>query len=104
FDFVLRHLFNLGRAAGRHLVAQGRGGSIVSVSSVSGLAGAPYHAPYGAAKAGLMSLTRSLAIELAPAGLRVHCVAPGAIATPRRAPQARHPARYARVPLGRVRH
>ena len=102
FDFVLRHLFNLGPAASRHLVAQRRGGTIVSVSSVSGLAGAPYHAPYGAAKAGLMSLTRSLAIELAPAGIRVNCVAPGAIATPRVAAQMRDPARYDRVPLGRM--
>ena len=64
------------------MVEQGTGGSIVSVSSVSGLASAPYHAPYGAAKAGLMSFTRSLAIELAPSGIRVNCVAPGSIATP----------------------
>src|SRR5207247_3036835 len=104
-----RHVFNLARAAGRHLVAQGRGGTIVSVSSVSGLAGAPYHAPYGAAKAGLMSLTRSLAIELAPARVRVNCVAPGAIATPRVADRmagdgsaGEAPARYDRVPLGRM--
>lgn len=82
-DSVLRPLFNLGRAAGRHLVAQGRGGSIVSVSSVSGLASAPFHAPYGAAKAGVVSLTKSLAIELAPARIRVNAVAPGAVATPR---------------------
>jgi NAD(P)-dependent dehydrogenase (short-subunit alcohol dehydrogenase family) len=82
-DAVLRQFFNLGRAAGRRLLAQGSGGSIVSISSVSGLGGAPFHAPYGAAKAGLMSLTRSLAIELAPAGIRVNNVAPGAVATPR---------------------
>jgi 3-oxoacyl-[acyl-carrier protein] reductase len=82
-DAVLRHAFNLGRAAGRRMVEQSTGGSIVSVSSVSGLASAPFHAPYGAAKAGLMSFTRSLAIELAPYGIRVNCVAPGSIATPR---------------------
>jgi len=82
-DAVLRQFFNIGRAAGRHLVAQGDGGSIVSISSVSGLSAAPFHAPYGAAKAGLISLTRSLAIELAPAGIRVNNVAPGAVATPR---------------------
>jgi 3-oxoacyl-[acyl-carrier protein] reductase len=82
-DAVLRHAFNLGRAAGRQMAAQGTGGSIVAVSSVSGLASAPFHAPYGAAKAGLMSLVRSLAIELAPSKIRVNCVAPGSIATPR---------------------
>jgi len=107
FDSVIRHVFNLGRAAGRHLVGQGTGGSFVSVSSVSGLASAPYHAPYGAAKAGIMSLTRSLAIELAPAGVRVNSVAPGAVATPRvteriagaQGSTARPPSR---APLGRM--
>ncbi len=107
-DSVLRHVFNLGRAAGRHLVDQGNGGSIVSVSSVSGLASAPFHAPYGAAKAGLMSLTRSLAIELAPAGIRVNSVAPGAVATPRvagRLADTQGPtaaAQRSRAPLGRM--
>lgn len=106
-DSVLRHVFNLGRAAGRQLVAQGRGGSIVAVSSVSGLASAPFHAPYGAAKAGIMSLTRSLAIELAPNGIRVNSVAPGAIATPRvverlRAQEPTMNTRRSRAPLGRM--
>jgi len=107
-DSVIRHVFNLGRAAGRHLVAQGRGGSFVSVSSVSGLASAPFHAPYGAAKAGIMSLTRSLAIELAPAGVRVNAVAPGAVATPRVAaridagPEKTAAATRSRSPLGRM--
>ena len=82
-DSVLRHFFNLARAGGGQLVTQGNGGSIVSVSSVSGLASSPFHAPYGAAKAGVMSLVRSLAIELAPHRIRVNDVAPGAIATPR---------------------
>ena len=86
-DGVLRHVFNLARAAGRLLLAQGTGGSLVSVSSVSGINSAPFHAPYGAAKAGLMALTRSLAVEWAPAGIRVNTVAPGAIATPRVAGQ-----------------
>jgi NAD(P)-dependent dehydrogenase (short-subunit alcohol dehydrogenase family) len=106
-DSVIRHVFNLGRAAGRHLVSQGTGGSIVAVSSVSGLASAPFHAPYGAAKAGIMSLTRSLAIELAPAGVRVNGVAPGAVATPRvveRLAGSPSPARRppGRAPLGRM--
>ena len=106
-DSVIRQFFNLGRAAGRQLVAQGRGGTMVAVSSVSGLASAPFHAPYGAAKAGIMSLTRSMAIELAPAGIRVNSVAPGAIATPRVVERLRVQGPTAapqrsRAPLGRM--
>jgi NAD(P)-dependent dehydrogenase (short-subunit alcohol dehydrogenase family) len=107
-DAVLRHAFNLGRAAGRRMVEQGTGGSVVSVSSVSGLASAPFHAPYGAAKAGLMSLTRSLAIELAPSGIRVNCVAPGSVATPRVAARVASGGEHSsgvqpsRAPLGRM--
>jgi NAD(P)-dependent dehydrogenase (short-subunit alcohol dehydrogenase family) len=108
FDSVLRQVFNLARSAARQLLAQGTGGSVVSVSSVSGMASAPFHAPYGAAKAGLMSLTRSLAIELAPAGIRVNNVAPGAVATPRvaeRLRESREPSgapQRSRAPLGRM--
>lgn len=57
------------------------GGSIVNVSSMSGLVSAPRHAPYGAAKAGLVNLTKSLAVEFGPHGIRVNAVAPGVIQT-----------------------
>lgn len=108
-DAVLGQVFNVARSSARQFLAKQIGGSIVSVSSVSGLASAPFHAPYGAAKAGLMSLTRSLAVELAPAGIRVNTVAPGAIATPRvlarmyegvEAPDSPP----SRAPLGRMGH
>ncbi|MBA3654379.1 MAG: SDR family oxidoreductase [Actinobacteria bacterium] len=83
FDLVLRHAFYLSQAVGRRMVRQGEGGAMVFVSSVSGLAGAPRHGAYGAAKAGLMSLVRTLAVELAGDAIRVNSVAPGAVRTPR---------------------
>ena len=82
FDIVLRHAYLAVQLAGRRLAA-GSGGVLAFVASVSGLTSAPNHAPYGAAKAGLMALVRSAAVELGPAGVRVNAVAPGVVWTPR---------------------
>jgi NAD(P)-dependent dehydrogenase (short-subunit alcohol dehydrogenase family) len=60
--------------------AQVDGGSIVNISSLSGLRPSPGTAAYGAAKAGLINLTQSLAVEFAPK-VRVNCVTAGALAT-----------------------
>jgi NAD(P)-dependent dehydrogenase (short-subunit alcohol dehydrogenase family) len=57
-------------------------GSIVNVSSVLGVAGRPDLAAYSASKGGLIALTKALASELGPSGVRVNCVCPGPIATP----------------------
>ncbi|MCI8624450.1 MAG: 3-oxoacyl-ACP reductase FabG [Provencibacterium sp.] len=56
-------------------------GSIVNVSSIWGLTGASCEAAYSAAKAGLIGLTKGLAKELGPSGIRVNCIAPGVTAT-----------------------
>ena len=56
-------------------------GSIVTVSSIWGLRGAPCEATYSATKHAIIGLTKSLAMELAPSGIRVNCVAPGVIDT-----------------------
>lgn len=66
------------RAAFRHM----RGGAIVNVSSVHAERTSPLVAPYAAAKAATLSLTRSAAIEGGPLGIRVNAVMPGAIDTP----------------------
>jgi NAD(P)-dependent dehydrogenase (short-subunit alcohol dehydrogenase family) len=81
FGMVLRHAYLSAQLAGR--VMADRGGVMVFVASVSGLTSAPRHSAYGAAKAGLMSLVRTVAVELGPRGVRVNAVAPGAVWTPR---------------------
>ena len=59
----------------------GNGGVIVNTSSTSAIAGMPYGAAYGASKAGVMALTRSLAVEYGKKGLRANAVSPGSIKT-----------------------
>lgn len=82
FDVVLRHAFLAMQLGGRAMASSG-GGTMVFVASVSGITSAPRHSAYGAAKAGLMSLVRTGAVELGPSGVRVNAVAPGVVWTPR---------------------
>jgi meso-butanediol dehydrogenase/(S,S)-butanediol dehydrogenase/diacetyl reductase len=57
-------------------------GCIVNLASVAGIQGQAYTAAYSSAKGGLVLLTKALAVELAPAGIRVNCVCPGGVDTP----------------------
>lgn len=68
-------------ACARRMIVQGTGGAIVNVGSIFGQQGVAGGAAYGAAKAGLALLTHSLALELAPHGIRANTVAPGNMAT-----------------------
>lgn len=80
-DTNLSGVFHTVRPAIRHLIARG-GGSIVITSSSIGLRSVPNLAPYGAAKAGLTGLMRTLALELAEHSIRVNTVNPTTVATP----------------------
>lgn len=98
----LTSFFLPARAAARSMVAGNRPGAIVSVASVSGLTSAPNHGGYGAAKAGLVNLVRTMAVEWGPHAIRINAIAPGAIATPRvQMPGSALSVMKQRFPLGR---
>ncbi len=82
-DICIRHAYLLSQLVGRHMRETGGGGVMTFIASVSALSAAPRHAAYGAMKAGLIAWVKSAAVELAPHGIRVNAVAPGAILTPR---------------------
>jgi len=95
--------FLVGQAAARSMRRQ-RTGSIVNISSVSGMRGVGHRAAYSASKGGVIALTKVMALELAPLGIRVNCVAPGPTNTPfveRTHPQEQRRAIADTVPLGR---
>jgi NAD(P)-dependent dehydrogenase (short-subunit alcohol dehydrogenase family) len=102
----LRGQFFMTQCMGRHLIGAGRPGAVVSLASTHGLVGFAGRSTYGIAKAGIIQMTRMLAIEWAPHGIRVNAVAPGTLDTPSRAGYfAAHPeakrAMTERVPLRR---
>jgi 3-oxoacyl-[acyl-carrier protein] reductase len=101
FDLNLRYVAEAVRAALRVFLAQGTGGTIVSIGSIAGLAGSPRQAAYGAAKAGLANLARSVAVEYGRYGIRMNVVACGPIATPVAA-AAQAGATLDWIPLGRA--
>lgn len=79
-------------------------GVILNVSSVWGMVGASCEAPYSAAKAGVIGLTKALAKEVGPSGIRVNCVAPGVIDTRMNGhlSEAEQAALTEEIPLGRM--
>ena len=89
------------RAVGPRMAARGRG-SIVNVSSELALCGAELHTHYCAAKGAIVGLTKSLALELAPHGVRVNSVAPGATDTALLTDMWRMPAYVESLPMRRL--
>jgi 3-oxoacyl-[acyl-carrier protein] reductase len=101
FELNLRYVARVVRAALRVFLEQGTGGTIVSVGSITGVAGSPEQGAYGAAKAGLASLARSVAAEYSRDGIRMNVVAAGPIATPV-AQAAQAQAELDWIPMGRA--
>jgi NAD(P)-dependent dehydrogenase (short-subunit alcohol dehydrogenase family) len=77
----ITQVFNLWQIVSRHMIEQGTGGSLVALASVDGFTGSRYHAAYGVAKAGVISLTKTFAEELGRYGIRANAVAPGNVGT-----------------------
>ena len=82
------------------------GGSIVNLSSIGALGGTTYSVPYAAAKAGVIQLTRSTAVQYGPLGIRANCIVPGLVDTPMSRATTGSAAEFARraaeIPLGRA--
>lgn len=77
----LRAVFFLTQKVCRQLLSQGEGGSIVNISSVHSVSCLPGAGPYDAAKWGVVGMGKSMAVELAPDGIRVNAISPGLLNT-----------------------
>lgn len=81
FTANLETAFFMSQAVAAEIRGSGRPGSIVSISSISGMNTAPFHIAYGTAKAAIVAMTRTMAAELAQENIRVNAVAPGVTET-----------------------
>jgi 2-deoxy-D-gluconate 3-dehydrogenase len=105
FDTNLKGSFFLTTSLARHWIKSGTQGAIVNVASQAGIVGIEERAAYGTSKAGLIHLTKILALEWAPAGIRVNAVAPTFVRTELTASTLSRPDWAAellsRIPIGR---
>jgi NAD(P)-dependent dehydrogenase (short-subunit alcohol dehydrogenase family) len=104
-DTNLKGAFFLSQLFGRACIAKGRPGAIVSIASTHGMTGIAGRSVYGISKAGLIQMTRMLAIEWAPHNIRVNAIAPTTVMTESRQQLLRNPTAranaLARIPSGR---
>lgn len=105
-DLNIRAMFVTAQAVAQGMVAAGKGGAIVNLSSVNGHVGGINRSVYTATKHAVEGMTKAMAFELGPHGVRVNTLAPGFVETPLTRPVLDDPAFRARVvraiPLGRV--
>lgn len=99
----LRAPFIIGQHMARHMMENDIGGRIVNISTVGVFAAHTNKLVYNAAKAGIQIMTRNMAYELAPFGIRVNCVAPGNMPDrPGTNESAMYPVWASKIPVGRV--
>lgn len=103
FDLNMKGYFFCARAAMPALEQSGHG-AVINITSIHGGAGFPNHAAYAATKGAVIGFTRSLAIELAPRGVRVNAIGPGVIEVPRYFEMPGYTTEFGHtlIPLGRV--
>lgn len=82
FAVHVRGAYLCSKYAVQAMIDGGRGGAVINVSSVAGLVGIQHMSAYCAAKGAIISLTRAMAADFAPYGIRVNCIAPGTTMTP----------------------
>jgi NAD(P)-dependent dehydrogenase (short-subunit alcohol dehydrogenase family) len=105
-DLNIRAMFTVAQAVARGMVAAGKAGAIVNLSSVNGHVSGANRSVYTASKHAVEGLTKSMAFELGPMGIRVNAIAPGFVETPLTRPVLDDPKFRDRVvrsmPLGRI--
>ncbi|MBU8546996.1 MULTISPECIES: SDR family NAD(P)-dependent oxidoreductase [Roseomonadaceae] len=105
-DLNIRAMFTVAQAVARGMAEQGKGGAIINLSSVNGHVAGANRSVYTATKHAIEGLTKAMAFELGPKGIRVNAVAPGFVETPLTqaflADEKIRTSQIRRMPLGRI--